>query len=299
MTGIIFRVTLIPSIPATSPDVYRYIWEGKVITNGFNPYQQPPDDPQLSHLKSEHGEKWVSRICLPFTPLWHRQHLCWIFNFRRCVKCLGIKLVYLLCEIITLIFLLKLLHLKRVNPGYIVLYAWMPVPVMEYFINAHIDVVGITFLILFLYYMEKGSLIFLRFFFALSSYQNSIHWCFPLLIKKTGIKKLIPFSLIFLMITILFYLPFITKDFAIKNALSIYLSRWEFNGSIYNLIKIFSNGQSARIICGILLLITIGIISIRYQDFIKGSFGVLLSFIFLHQLFIHGILDGWLQLILL
>ena len=281
MTGIIFRVTLIPSIPATSPDVYRYIWEGKVITNGFNPYQQPPDDPQLSHLKSETwGKVGFKNMPSIYPPLAQTAFVVGYLISGDASNVWGIKLVYLLCEIITLIFLLKLLHLKRVNPGYIVLYAWMPVPVMEYFINAHIDVVGITFLILFLYYMEKGKFNLSALFFALSFLSKFYPlMLFPLLIKKTGIKKLIPLSLIFLMITILFYLPFITKDFAIKNALSIYLSRWEFNGSIYNLIKIFSNGQSARIICGILLLITIGIISIRYQDFIKGSFGVLLSFI--------------------
>jgi hypothetical protein len=281
IAGIIFRITLIPSIPATSPDVFRYVWEGKVVLNGFNPYQHAPDDPQLSPLKSVIWEKvGFKSMAGIYPPVAQVVFVLGYLISGDAPNVWGIKLVYLLCEIFTLIFLLKLLRLKKVNPGYIVLYAWMPVPVMEYFINAHIDVVGITFLIMFLYYMEKGKLKLSAVFFALSFLSKFYPlMLFPLLIKKAGIKKLIPFTLIFLMVTSLFYIPFITKDFAIKNALSIYLSRWEFNGSIYNLIKILSNGQSARIICGILLLITIGIISIRYQDFIKGSFGVLLSFI--------------------
>ena len=281
VAGIIFRITLMPSIPATSPDVYRYVWEGKVVLNGFNPYQHAPDDPQLSHLKSVIWEKvGFKSMAGIYPPVAQVAFVLGYLISGDAPNVWGIKLVYLLCEIFTLIFLLKLLRLKKVNPGYIVLYAWMPVPVMEYFINAHIDVVGITFLIMFLYYMEKGKFNLSAVFFALSFLSKFYPlMLFPLLIKKAGIKKLIPFTLIFLMVTSLFYIPFITKDFAIKNALSMYLSRWEFNGSIYNLIKIFSDGQTARIICGILLLVTIGIISVSYRDFVKGSFGILLSFI--------------------
>jgi len=281
IAGIIFRITLIPATPATSPDVYRYIWEGKVVLNGFNPYQQAPDDPRLIYLKSETWEK-VGFKSMPsiYPPLAQTAFVLGYLISGDAPNVWGIKLVYLLCEICTLIFLLKLLRLKKVNPGYIILYAWMPVPVMEYFINAHIDVVGITFLILFLYYMEKGRFNQSAVFFALSFLSKFYPlMLFPLLIKRIGIKKLIPFTLVFLTVTFIYYLPFITKDFAIKDALSTYLSRWEFNGSIYNIIKMLSDGQTARIICGILLLITIGNISVRHKDFIKGSFGILLAFI--------------------
>ncbi len=170
IAGIIFRFTLIPSIPATSPDVYRYVWEGKVVVNGFNPYQQTPNDPKLSHLKSETWDK-VGFKNMPsiYPPLAQAAFVLGYLISGDASNVWGIKLVYLLCEIFTLIFLLNLLHLKKVNPGYIVLYAWMPVPVMEYFINAHIDVIGITFLIMFLYYMEKGKFnlasVFFRAFF--------------------------------------------------------------------------------------------------------------------------------------
>ena len=281
VSGIIFRITLIPAVPTTSPDVYRYIWEGKVVVNGFNPYQQAPDNPQLSHLKSEIWQK-VGFKNMPsiYPPLAQTAFVIGYLISGDAPNVWGIKLIYLLCEIFTLLFILKLLHLKKINPGYVVLYAWMPIPLMEYFINAHIDVVGITFLIMFLYYIEIGKINHSAVFFALSFLSKFYPLVlFPLLLKRTGFKKLISFTLIIGVITIIFYIPFITKDLAIKNALTMYLSRWEFNGSVYNIIKLFSDGQTARIICNILLLITIGIISVRYKDFIKGSFGILLSFI--------------------
>jgi len=281
ITGIIFRITLIPSIPTTSPDVYRYIWEGKVAINGFNPYQQAPDNPQISYLKSGIWEK-VGFKSMPsiYPPLAQTVFVLGYLISGDANNVWGIKIVYLLSEILTLIFLLKLLRLKKVNPGYIVLYAWMPVPIMEYFINAHIDVIGIAFLIMFLYYLEKGKFNISAIFFALSFLSKFYPlMLFPLLVKKIGIKEIIPFTLLFLIVSLIFYFPFITKDFAIKNALSMYLSKWEFNGSVFNIIKLFSNGQTARIICGIFLIITIGIISASYRDFTKASFGILLSFI--------------------
>jgi alpha-1,6-mannosyltransferase len=279
ITGIIFRITLIPAAPTTSPDVFRYIWEGKIISHGVNPYQVPPDAPSLnqyqSDLWSKVGFKNMTSIYPPFA-----QVAFLIGHMISNESALGLKIVYLICEIVTLIFLLKLLRLKKLSPGYIILYAWLPIPIMEYFINAHVDAVGIAFLVLFLYHIEKGRNNISAVFFALSILVKFYPlMLYPLLIKKIGIKKLVPFTLIFLFTSIVFYAPFITSDFAIKNSLTTYLLRWEFNGSVYNLIKVFSDRDLARIICSIMLIIAIAVISYQYRDFVNGAFGVFLSFV--------------------
>lgn len=279
ITGIIFRITVIPSAPTTSPDVFRYIWEGKIAAHGINPYQVSPD----AHLLNQyHSDLWAKVGFKNMTSLYppFAQVTFLISYIISGESVWGLKVVYLLCEIITLIFLLKLLRLKKINPCYVILYAWLPIPIMEYFINAHIDAVGIAFFILFLYYIEKGknnlSAVYFALAFLTKFYPLMI---FPLLIKKIGMKKLIPFSLIFLFTTIIFYTPFLTSDIAVKNSLTTYLLRWEFNGSVYNLIKMLSDGDLARIICGILLIIAIAVISYKYRDFVNGAFGVLLSFV--------------------
>jgi hypothetical protein len=279
ITGIIFRITVIPSAPTTSPDVFRYIWEGKIVAHGINPYQVPPGAPLLnqyhSDLWTKVGFKNMTSIYPPFA------QVAFLIGYIISGESVwGLKIVYLICEIITLIFLLKLLRLKKINPGYIILYAWLPIPIMEYFINTHIDAVGIAFFILFLYYIEKGrnnlSAVFFSLSFLVKFYPLML---FPLLIKKIGMKKLIPFTLIFLFTSIVFYAPFLTSDLAVKNSLTTYLLRWEFNGSVYNLIKMFSDSDLARIICSVLLIIAIAVISYKYRDFVKGTYGVLLSFV--------------------
>ncbi|MGE5681898.1 MAG: hypothetical protein ACM34K_13545, partial [Bacillota bacterium] len=51
--AIIFRLTVLFVFPTASDDINRYIWDGKVITNGINPYRYAPNDPQLNYLHSQ------------------------------------------------------------------------------------------------------------------------------------------------------------------------------------------------------------------------------------------------------
>ena len=49
--ALIFRLTLLPSTPTLSDDIFRYIWDGRVQLAGINPYLYAPDDPALYHLR--------------------------------------------------------------------------------------------------------------------------------------------------------------------------------------------------------------------------------------------------------
>lgn len=278
--GILFRLTLIPAAPATSPDAYRYIWEGRVIYNGYNPYQFSPDAEQLKGLRDDVYTKLtfkkISTIYPPFA------QLVFLLSYSISGNSMtGLKLIYLLCEIITMIFLLKLLHLKKVDLNYIILYAWLPLPLMEYFVNAHIDTVGIMFLILFLYFLEKENMTVsaLTFTFAFLTKLYPI-FLLPLLIKKLKLKGIFYFILIFILISALFYLPFINGSLSITTALMRYLNRWEFNASVYYLLTAFiPHREIARLICGLLMIVSIGFITGFYKDFVKGTFGVLVTVI--------------------
>lgn len=278
--GMIFRLTLIPTSYTTSDDVHRYLWEGKVILNGFNPYTTPPEDSSLVHLRDDNYKKVTFKhIPAIYPPL---SQIVFVLNqFTAGNSTIFLKFIYLIFELITLIFLLKFLSLKGKDTKLILLYAWLPLPILEYFNNAHIDVIGITFLIMFLYYFEKQK-------YNLSSVLSAFAFLskllalllLPLVIKKLGLKKSIIFYGVFLLVSIIFYLPFFSGNIDGFAGLFKYLSHWEFNGSVYNLIKIiFSSGQTARIVCAVLLSFSVLIIAIRYNDFTKAAFAVFLCVI--------------------
>jgi alpha-1,6-mannosyltransferase len=276
--GILFRITLIPAAPATSPDVYRYLWEGKVVYNGYNPYVYSPDAPQLEKLRDDNYKKVtykdIPAIYPPFA------QVVFLLSYTAAGDSLtGLKLIFLLCEIITMIFLIKLLYLKKINPNYVILYAWLPLPVMEYFVNAHIDVVGIMFLVLFLYYLEKENMLASVFVFTFS-FLTKLYPVFfiPLLVKRLRVQKFMYFIMIFTLTSALFYFPFIDGSLSIKDALFSYLNKWEFNASVYYMLTAFiPDRETARLICAILLFISIGYIANYYKDFVKAVFGVMLA----------------------
>lgn len=278
--GLLFRITLIPTSYTTSDDVHRYLWEGKVVANGFNPYTASPDDSTLVHLRDDNYEKVTFKhIPAIYPPL--SQVVFAINYFAAGNGTIILKFIYLIFEIITLILLLKLIVLKGKDAKLVILYAWLPLPILEYFNNAHLDVIGISFLVMFIYYFEKQKFNLASATLALAFLSKLLALLLlPLVIKKLGIKKSLVFYGLFLFVSVIFYMPFISGNVEVLAGLLKYLSRWEFNGSVYNLIKmIFSSGQTARLVCGLLLSFSVLIIAFRYNDFMKAVFAVFLCIV--------------------
>lgn len=297
VTGLLFRLTLFPATPSTSDDVYRYVWEGKVVLNGINPFTTPPNSDELSSLQDSNYTKVtyknIPAIYPPFSQL--------VFATAYILTgddLFGLKLIYFICEIFTLIFLLKLLHLKKINLNRIILYAWLPLPIMEYFVNVHIDPVGIMFLIIAVYFIEKGKYAGASVFLALSFLSKLIGiFLLPLIVKKAGIKKAVLFIFIFSFVSIIFYLPFADGSFSTFTAFSTYLSNWEFNGSIYNSFKVlFGNSETARIICGAIFISLVVYFSSTYKDFTKAGFYIFLCWAILSTTLFSWYL-GWLAVL--
>ena len=47
------RAAVFPVEPSLSDDVYRYLWEGRVVAAGHDPYRLAPDAPELASLRAE------------------------------------------------------------------------------------------------------------------------------------------------------------------------------------------------------------------------------------------------------
>ena len=50
--GVIARCTLVATDPFTTHDVERYLWDGAVLLNGFDPYIVAPDNPLIAELRA-------------------------------------------------------------------------------------------------------------------------------------------------------------------------------------------------------------------------------------------------------
>ena len=47
----LFRITLLVSPPMFSDDLYRYVWDGRIQSNGINPFKYPPSAPELAEFR--------------------------------------------------------------------------------------------------------------------------------------------------------------------------------------------------------------------------------------------------------
>ena len=149
-----FRLTVWPLFPQLSDDPFRYRWEGMLQAHGGNPYQSRPIDPEWSHLrdsafprvvakdvKGGYGplleliERWTYRGVARFTDDPHAQ----VFWF---------KLPYVMFDLGLIAVLWALLAAKGLATERLLIYAWSPLPVVEFWATGHNDSVAIFFVVL-------------------------------------------------------------------------------------------------------------------------------------------------------
>lgn len=140
--AVIMRLALLTTEPTLSDDIYRYLWDGRVQNAGVNPYAYAPDDPSVSHLRHETWEQINHRqVPTVYPPLAQ-----WMFAMVVGIGggVLGLKVALLLCEAVVVYAVLGLLGFRRRDPGWILLYAWHPLPVLEIAGSGHVDALGVA-----------------------------------------------------------------------------------------------------------------------------------------------------------
>ncbi|MDG2150310.1 MAG: hypothetical protein P8N09_12380 [Planctomycetota bacterium] len=139
------RLLALPATP--SDDVHRYLWEGRVLSAGHDPYRLSPDSPDLAHLAlsaPEHSEinhpDWPA-IYMPFMQWWQRLVVGII------PEAWALKLSFLLAEAGLCIALLALLSLCGLPASRLLIYAWNPLTIFATANQGHHDVVAAALLI--------------------------------------------------------------------------------------------------------------------------------------------------------
>ena len=137
----VFRITAVVAEPTLSDDIYRYLWEGRVVLDGSNPYLNAPDSPHLAHLRDDlhasinHPEMTsiyppAAQVVFAASQLLSSRP--WSFKLLAALADLGV--VAILCGLLA----------ARGRPRELVLvYAWHPLPIVEFAASGHLDVFGV------------------------------------------------------------------------------------------------------------------------------------------------------------
>ena len=145
--ALIFRLVLLPLPPGLSRDVWRYLWDARVITHGYSPYVYAPGSPVLLPLRDIlYTNCRFRNIPTDYPP---GAELIFILGYLLDGhSLLGIKSLFLVFDMISCGALTWLLARKNLDLRRVIIYAWCPLPIIEFAIEGHVDVLTVMFIVL-------------------------------------------------------------------------------------------------------------------------------------------------------
>jgi alpha-1,6-mannosyltransferase len=285
---IIPKIALIASIPALSDDFYRFIWDGNLITRNINPYQflptELPPNAEFYLLNSKH----YYSVYPPLLQLIFGIS-AYFSNHSLITNIFILRIIILLFEIVTIWLILKILKENNYDKNKVLIYALNPLVVLELVGNLHFEGVMLFFILMAFWQLYKSNKTANNWFLsalylALAVLIKLLPLMFlPLIIKKLGIINGLKYCSVVLFLLIIAFIPFSSNLSLphIFSSIDLYYQKFEFNASIYYLIKwlgIFLAGNNPIQIAGPILAFFAGIaIFIKSYKAKKSDFNKLIT----------------------
>ena len=246
--SLFLRFLLLFSFPNLSDDIYRFIWDGLLIKNGINPFEQLPSELiQQSLGINGINEALFNALNSPdyytiYPPVAQLTFLISVLFTPNqwWVSAIIMKVFLLAFEWGNLILIQRILKHFEFAPSRILWYALNPLMIIEIVGNLHFEGAMLFFLLLSFWLLIKGKNDWAALAMALSITSKLLPLLFlPFLIRRMGWWKSIRFFSITGVVVLILFLPLINGVFIqnFGNSLDLYFRRFEFNGSIYYLAR--------------------------------------------------------------
>lgn len=271
--SILFRLIFLFATPNLSQDFYRFIWDGRMLFEGLNPYLSLPETfiqqglkpiTEASELYTGMGELNGSHYT-NYPPL---NQLCFfiaaLFSSKSIFGSMFVlRLIIILADIGILYFgkqLLQRLHLPEKN---IFWYILNPFIIIEMTGNLHFEPVMLFFLISGMYKLHQQKwvwaailigcsvsvklipLLFLPLFFqwfvvrSFNFTQDDNSKSVYAQSKTQGFLKLFGFYLVTILTVVILFLPFLSSELIsnYSNSVGLWFGKFEFNASLYYIFR--------------------------------------------------------------
>lgn len=269
--SVFFRLIFIFSIPSLSDDFYRFAWDGRMWDSGMNPFSMTPREAlgfektlefrDLFHLV--YGKDFPT-VYPPIAQLffWLAAKFSGdIFQFS-----LLLRIVMIFFEAGSIFLLHSILQSLKLNSNRILIYALNPLVILEFTGNLHHEGYVVFFLLLVIWFLLRKNINAAGIAFSGAVLSKILPLIYlPALVFIGGIKKWIKFLIIISgLILIGFYL--ISGEHFLQSlirGIALYYERFEFNPSLWYLIRVLGfGGVGYNIIgsAGLILLVTAGIL---------------------------------------
>ena len=154
--AVLMRIPVVLSPPYLSTDVYRYVWDGRVIAAGINPYRYVPADPHLEALRDTEIFPNINRADSAVTIYPPFAEVIFLTVTRVSESLTAIKAAMVGFELITFVLLVSLLAAESLPTGRVAVYAWHPLVLWEFAGSGHIDAALIALVMAALWAARRG-----------------------------------------------------------------------------------------------------------------------------------------------
>lgn len=252
-----FRCLLLFSVPVLSDDYFRFIWDGRLLSNGYNPYLYLPSDLITTALAAEAhlNEALFQGLNSPdyFTVYPPLNQLmfgvsAWIAGDNVLLNIVALRSFIIMAELGSL-WLLTTFRFpkykeKRMRNAALI-YALNPFVIIELTGNLHFEAVTLFFVLLAIRWMDRpflgdryfiGSAVAL----ALGAAVKLVPLIFlPLVFKRLGFWKGLGYCVMVGVVLLLLFAPFLSRELVVNfgKSLDLYFQKFEFNASFYYLLR--------------------------------------------------------------
>ena len=218
--SVFFRFSLVGATPQFSSDMYRYVWDGRVQSEGINPYVHPPSSDSLASLRDKAIYPHINRKSFP-TIYPAGAQIFFLASYGLVGDSIrGFKVVLVFFDVLTMIVLIALLRNYGLEETRFVVYAWNPLVILEIAHSGHLEgfFVFLVVLAFFLLSIDKKAL------GVLSLACASVTKIYPALLLPAFINRgeRIKSLSIFFSCVLLFYLPYMSAGKKMVGFLPIY-----------------------------------------------------------------------------
>ncbi len=252
IVGIIARVIMIFSTPILEVDYHRYLWDGAVTANDYNPYKHSPQEfingksneklPERLRELSINNLETLEKINHPQLKSSYPPVTQAVFAFSNLIKPFSLitwKAVLLIIDIITFFLIYLVLKKLKVPESNLIIYWWNPLLIKEVFNSGHMDVIVFPFLLTcFLLYLSKR---YLFSFAALCTAVGVKLWpvlLLPVLLRNfvSDWKKFLKYFSVFSVLTFFILSPLLISFFDQASGIEAYTRSWQNNDSFFRII---------------------------------------------------------------
>lgn len=247
--AVVLRFSLLFGMPNLSDDIYRFIWDGRLLLQGYNPFDHLPtyyieNNVQITGITQALYEQLNSPNYFTIYPPIAQLNFfiaVWLFPDSLLGSAVVMKLFLFLFEIGNIFLIIKLLQAFKLPAKNVLLYALNPLLIIEITGNLHFEGAMIFFLLLALYLVVVRQLWqWSAVAFALSIASKLLPLMFlPFLIFRLGWKRSIYYFSIIGAVLLLLFFPLVSGVFVnnFGNSLNLYFQKFEFNASVYYIFR--------------------------------------------------------------